>query len=273
MKTRFVSAVLGLVLFAFIMLMPRYVFGIAFFVLSCIAINEYYRCLCKMGYNPYKYLIYLPSVFIPILILGFEFEANKSYVILFMMMFFILVTLLFLSYEIIRFKKYNFIDAVISIFTSVYIVPFFAALIAIRYLDFGFYNVFYAFIGAWITDTSAYFTGRFFGKHKLSEISPKKTVEGAIGGVIGTTIFITGYGVVLNNFIYDNKASIFIYIFMGIILGIFSQLGDLTASSIKRKAQIKDFGKLMPGHGGVLDRFDSLLFTAPIVLIFMVLFF
>lgn len=110
------------------------------------------------------------------------------------------------------------------------------------------------------TDIFAYFSGYLFGKHKLCpRISPKKTVEGAIGGILGSTILCLLF---LQFFLPD----LLIHGFpIGILGSVFGQIGDLTASSIKRKTAIKDFGKLIPGHGGVLDRIDSLLFTAPFI--------
>ncbi len=112
------------------------------------------------------------------------------------------------------------------------------------------------FIGAWVTDTFAYFTGFFFGKHKLiPEVSPKKTVEGAVGGTLATTITFGIYAWCMTKSISTALTLTAIGFFASII----SQLGDLSASLIKRHWGIKDYGKLFPGHGGVLDRFDSIL--------------
>ena len=115
------------------------------------------------------------------------------------------------------------------------------------------------FLGAWITDIFAYFTGVFFGKHKLIEdVSPKKTVEGSIGGVVFCTLFYVGYGAIIAHFFDVNVNLIFLGI-SGLILSVISQIGDLIMSVIKRHYGVKDFGKIFPGHGGVLDRFDSIL--------------
>jgi len=119
--------------------------------------------------------------------------------------------------------------------------------------------------GAWIADTAAYFTGTFLGKHKLCpEISPKKTVEGFIGGVVFDGLFF-----ILFNFIYvsffakDCGVNYISSFFLGMICAALGTVGDLTASLIKRQCGIKDYGKIMPGHGGFMDRFDSVLFVAP----------
>jgi phosphatidate cytidylyltransferase len=118
---------------------------------------------------------------------------------------------------------------------------------------------------AWMTDTWAYFAGSRFGKHKLSpKISPKKSVEGAIGGIVGNIIFCVGTYLVCDKFFFTIKTvNIWMVIFGSILLSVIGMCGDLSASVIKRNYGEKDFGTLFPGHGGVLDRIDSYLFTMP----------
>ena len=111
------------------------------------------------------------------------------------------------------------------------------------------------------------FTGLLWGKKKLiPAISPKKTVAGSIGSVVGSTVAVTIYGLILH---YTNAmahpVSVLHFAVLGLLMGVSSQIGDLSASAIKRYCGIKDFGKLIPGHGGILDRFDSMLFNLPIV--------
>lgn len=130
----------------------------------------------------------------------------------------------------------------------------------------GIYYVLVAVFSAWVADAGAYFAGTFFGKHKLCpEISPKKTVEGAVGGLIADVAVILLSGVIVSQEIYGgqvqaNYFSLFLAGFLGAPISI---LGDLSFSQIKRSCHIKDFGQVIPGHGGILDRFDSVIFTAP----------
>ena len=132
----------------------------------------------------------------------------------------------------------------------------------------GAYLYLLVFVGAWVTDTFAYFTGMLFGKHKLiPEISPKKTVEGAIGG----TVFCIGafllYGLIVGKLFSLPRPNYLSLALFGLVAAVVSQLGDLIASLIKREHDIKDYGRLFPGHGGVLDRFDSILALSPILLL------
>ncbi|MCR5747615.1 MAG: phosphatidate cytidylyltransferase [Lachnospiraceae bacterium] len=119
------------------------------------------------------------------------------------------------------------------------------------------------FISSWVCDTAAYLTGMAFGKHKLTpELSPKKSIEGAVGGVIGSGIVGFLFGLLISP-----DAGALIFAVISAIGAVISQFGDLTASAIKRNHDIKDYGNLIPGHGGILDRFDSVIITAPIVYI------
>jgi phosphatidate cytidylyltransferase len=128
-----------------------------------------------------------------------------------------------------------------------------------------------AFAGAWMTDIFAYFTGMLFGKHKLiPDVSPKKTVEGAIGGVLFCTLSFVGFGLLYNNLWAGEVGGalpLWIMAIMGVLVSVVSQIGDLSLSLLKRKYGIKDFGKVFPGHGGVMDRFDSVLAVSIMLLI------
>ena len=127
-------------------------------------------------------------------------------------------------------------------------------------------------LAAWGSDTCALFAGMAFGKHKLAPvISPKKTVEGAIGGVVGAAVLTVIYGAAVSAFT-NLTLSVPLCLAAGILGAVLGQIGDLSFSIVKRKSGIKDYGKIFPGHGGVLDRFDSVIFVAPLVELLLHLF-
>lgn len=135
----------------------------------------------------------------------------------------------------------------------------------------GFYIVWLIFLSSWGCDTCAYCAGMLFGKHKMSpHLSPKKSVEGAVGGVLGAAAFGALYGYIVNDMIEDKRVILLFALICG-VGALISMVGDLAASAIKRNADIKDYGKLIPGHGGVMDRFDSVIFTAPVIYFMAVL--
>lgn len=151
--------------------------------------------------------------------------------------------------------------------TTLYVALCFAALLKLRYIENGAeYIYLLVFIAAWVTDTFAYFTGFLFGKHKLiPKISPKKTVEGAIGGVIFCVIAFLIYGIIIEK-VCDVQMNLFALCGIGLVMSVVSMIGDLIASSVKRTYGIKDYSNLFPGHGGVLDRFDSIMILSPLLL-------
>lgn len=156
--------------------------------------------------------------------------------------------------------------------TVFYVIICFSSLLRLRYIgtqsiEIGKYIYLLVFIGAWITDTFAYFTGVFFGKHKLiPQISPKKTIEGSIGGSAFCIVAFLIYGAIIAK--VSNLMPNFLGLaLVGLVMSVISQIGDLLASAIKRNYKIKDYGNLFPGHGGVLDRFDSIMVLSPFLLL------
>lgn len=166
-------------------------------------------------------------------------------------------------------EKTEFNHVSLCVFSLVYITASMLHIVTVRQLDMGNLYIFLIFIGAFATDTCAYFVGVLFGKHKLCpKVSPKKTIEGAVGGEVGTVVLMLAFGYVagkLNNL----DVNYFNLAFLGILSGLFSQLGDLTASIIKRQYDVKDYGHILPGHGGVMDRLDSIILMAPLVYYFV----
>ncbi len=160
-------------------------------------------------------------------------------------------------------ERFGVEGAALSGATGVFVSFGFAALVLLRDLPFGGYIYFLAFIIPWVTDTFAYFSGYLFGKHKLiPAVSPKKTVEGSVGGTLFAVILTVVYGLVIG-LATGAKPNYLGLAIVALAVSLLSQCGDLVMSLIKRRFGIKDYGKLFPGHGGVLDRFDSIVCTAP----------
>ena len=149
----------------------------------------------------------------------------------------------------------------------------FLAIIGLRYVEMGEYLFYLIFIGAWCADSFAYFVGVAIGKHKLIvEISPKKTIEGSIGGIVCTTLAFLLYGYIISLFDGAPTPNYIVLPILGFVLSVVAQFGDLICSLIKREHGIKDYGYIFPGHGGVLDRFDSVVAVAPVLYVICVFF-
>jgi len=267
LRIRVASAAVGLALLFVVMWAGQIVLGLAVFLLSVIALGEFYKALENVGYKPIKIIGFAASL--PVVFLSFEdFSINLGDLINIenMVFFIFLITVILFSLIVFWHNKYNIIDICVTFLGIIYTTFMFSFLLLIRNMDNGFFHVWLVFIAAFATDTFAYFSGRFFGKRKLlPAISPKKTLEGAIGGTLGCVLVTILYGVYLKSSHSINEVSLLNFAVIGLFCSIISQLGDWAASSIKRFAKIKDYGNLIPGHGGVLDRFDSILFTAPLV--------
>ena len=146
-----------------------------------------------------------------------------------------------------------------------YVIWGFCAMALLRQIPMGQYLFVLPFVGAWVSDTFAYFTGRLLGRHKLiPDVSPKKTVEGAVGGVVFAMLGFALFGFIVGK-LGGGTPDYFALVILGLPVSLVSIVGDLVMSLVKRRYNIKDYGKLFPGHGGVLDRFDSVLATAIIL--------
>jgi phosphatidate cytidylyltransferase len=254
-----IAVFIPIIVFSDTLLLP---IAAAFF--ACIAVLELYRCIGggrKLSYLAISLLIAAAS---PILV-GVLRKDFWGFIGILAFEACIFVTLMF-SFLVLRAGKEAFSKVAQMTLGTLYITVGFTSLVLLRQFENGLYLFLMPFYVAWITDSMAYFSGRLFGKHKLCPtISPKKTVEGAIGGLI------FGVGVcVLTAFILE-KCSLLSpnYWFLTVsclVYSCLSQLGDLFASLIKREYGVKDFGNIMPGHGGVMDRFDSILFISPVIL-------
>lgn len=275
MRVRVGSGIAGVILLFIVVLSGKFVLGLFVFLLSILGLYEFYSAMAKAGYKPVKFLGYLASIYMFLICsrdtlskfgidVGFLYAYWTGFLAVFSVLLVLFCYIIFLN------NKYNIFDIAITVFGIFYIVFLFAFVILIRNMNNGVYYVWLIFIGAFATDTFAYFSGYLFGKHKLlPEISPKKTIEGSIGGVIGCAFIMGCYAIYLRYINVDNLMSMYHFIFLGLLCGVISQIGDWAASAIKRQVNIKDYGNIMPGHGGVLDRFDSILFTAPVVYFYL----
>lgn len=228
---------------------------------SLVGMYEFYKAICKK-ILPIHYLGFTLMI-IYLLFLGTNLMNVFD-------LFLITLLIISLTFMVIKHETISIYDISLTFFAVCYIPLMFSTVYLIRNFNYGNITVWIPFICAWACDTGAYFTGVMFGKHKITpSLSPKKTIEGAIGGIIFSVIFCGLYGLLISknnleiNHLFDDKvATIISFCIIGFIGAVFAQFGDLTASAIKRKFNIKDYGKLIPGHGGILDRFDSIIFTA-----------
>ena len=190
----------------------------------------------------------------------------------YLILFFIVYLLMLLGVYVFSFPKYKADDIIPVFFGMFYVVLMLSYIYQVRMLEDGAYIVWLIFLCSWGCDTCAYLVGVMFGKHKMAPIlSPKKSIEGGIGGVVGAALLGFAYASIFKeNLAMENPTVLFpiVCVFGAIV----SQMGDLAASGIKRNHDIKDYGKLIPGHGGIMDRFDSVIITAPIIFYLVTLF-
>ncbi|MDF2840919.1 MAG: hypothetical protein K0Q99_1691 [Clostridia bacterium] len=256
MFTRIISAIVGAPLIAlFLFVKGDYLYLFAG-VLSLVGMYEYYRAIKATGVKTIDFIGYLFCIAFYILQLLYPTIEIFSKLAAFML-------IILFTYEIFT-RKSGVTGIVHTLFGFIYVSFLLAHILFINHLENSAILIWLPFLTAWFTDTAAYFTGISIGKHKLCPaVSPKKTIEGAIGGIVGSVILTTAFGVIMGT--YNSEIGIHNFVLIGLLCGIFSQLGDLAASYIKRNTNLKDFGNLIPGHGGILDRFDSILFTMPVV--------
>lgn len=258
MLKRILSAVLLIPLLLVIVYYKGIILYLSVMVVSVMGLNEFYKAMNYKNIKPISWVGYILTV----LILSALYFSNSIDNYLSILVF----TVLFLSIIQLPNRKYNILDASVTLYGVIYIGLMLGHIILISQQENG-VAIWLIFIIAWATDTFAYFSGYFLGRNKLCpNISPKKTVEGAIGGILGSVICCGLFSYFLL------KDYTIIILILGAVGSVISQIGDLTASIIKRYTGIKDYGNLIPGHGGILDRFDSILFTAPTVYYFLVFF-
>ena len=174
--------------------------------------------------------------------------------------------LVMLAVYVLTFPTYSDKQIMAAFMDFFYVSVMLSFVYLIRNMEHGLVLVLLIFVSSWINDTCAYFVGRALGKHKMAPVlSPKKSIEGLIGGIVGAGVFGAVFGILFDKYVDTMNYAPLLFAVVGAVGALPAVIGDLAASAIKRNNDIKDYGKLIPGHGGILDRFVSIIFTAPII--------
>ena len=234
-KTRLLSGIVLVLLALLFIIHGGYLLLTVLGIISLIGLFELYRVFGIEKSAPG--IVGYVAAIVYYLNLVFDFIPDS-------MMFVMALLIVCMCVFVFGYPKFHANQIIAAFFGVFYVAVMLSCIYETRSLEGGKYLVWLIFLCSWGCDTCAYCVGMLFGKHKMAPVlSPKKSVEGAVGGVIGAALLTIIYG----------------FLFRG------SMVGDLAASAIKRNFEIKDYGKLIPGHGGILDRFDSVIFTAPII--------
>jgi phosphatidate cytidylyltransferase len=234
--------------------------------LSVGAIYEMLKCSGIVKNKGLAIAIYILSV-LPVLprVVGVDCFYRIAFPLIFVCALILLTVYTFMK------NKPDLAKTVMAWFFSAYAIIGFTSLVLLSELGSGkWYIMFLPFLASWITDTFALLSGMLFGKHKLlPSVSPKKTIEGAIGGSVFCVLFFILYAFLLDRFFNFEIGSYWMIAICGFVCSLVAIVGDLVFSAVKRATGIKDFGNLMPGHGGILDRFDSLVSISIVLLMFV----
>ena len=256
-KTRLISGIVLVILALFFVVTGKELLLCATCVISLVGMYELY-CVFHMERTALAVIGYVAAVL---------YYLNLRLLFLSEMMVFVLALLIyFLALFVFCYPKYRVEQVLSGFFGFFYVAVMLSAIYQTRMMEKGIYIVWLIFLCSWGCDTCAYCVGVLFGKHKMSPVlSPKKSVEGAVGGLAGTFLLTALYCAAFQSKMEISFSQIFILAGISVIGGFISMIGDLAASGIKRNYDIKDYGSLIPGHGGILDRFDSVIFTAPVI--------
>ena len=277
--TRLLSGIVLIAILFFILYKGGNILFLSCITLSICGLIELFQVL-GLQKSGLSYIAYIFTIFYYIMVAFYQ----KNGILLFLIVF----LLLLLMFYVLSYPNYHIKEVAITFFSIIYVAVTFSFIYLIRIIEnTGIYFVWLIFIASWGSDTCAYCIGMLFGKHKLSPIlSPHKTIEGMIGGIVGAGILGFLYIFILNRVnininlpFLTNSINIYLDIPLSSIQvgiacaigSVISMRGDLTASAIKRDYNVKDYGNLIPGHGGILDRFDSVIFAAPALYFILIL--
>lgn len=267
MLIRVITALVALcVLIPVLFLSDTWVLPVAVAVFNFIANFELFKCIGSLSKCWLSWSMLVFSAIIPLLVRIID-SIGVYYIVVACILF--SETLYLMALAVFSKGTISIEDIGISAFMSFYVSLGFTSIILLHdFFSMGKQMYLLIFVGAWVTDIFAYFCGRLFGKHKLiPQVSPKKTVEGSIGGTLFSGISFVLFGFIINKMGFGGDIGYAVLFVFGIIAAVVAQIGDLCMSALKRRYGIKDFGKLFPGHGGVLDRFDSIIAVAVSLLI------
>ena len=261
MIKRIITGLIALaILIPLLVFSGTFVFPVLLAIVTVICLFEMFRC---MGIHK-KYDITMSAYTVAVIVPFFmRYIDNKVSVAKLCFVVGIMYLITVFASMIWSHGKIQFNDSMTIFVITAYIIGAINSIIFVRdFEDVVQYVYMLIFFGAWMTDTFAYFAGYFFGKHKLiADVSPKKTVEGSIGGILGCILSFIAYGLIVD-IAFERTANSWFLALMGFIASVVAQIGDLLMSVIKRHYGVKDYGAIFPGHGGMLDRLDSVLTVA-----------
>lgn len=256
-KTRLLSGIVLVAAALIFIITGKEILLAATCMISLIGMYELYRVF-QIERTRLAYIGYVAAA-VFYLNLYFDWMADR-------MLFVWLALAVFLIAYVSAYPSYHVSQIASAFFALFYVAVPLSCIYQTREMEKGLYIVWLIFLCSWGCDTCAYCVGVLFGKHKMSPIlSPKKSIEGAVGGIVGTFLLTALYCTVFQKQMELTDVQVWIVSAISAVGGLFSMIGDLSASAIKRNYEIKDYGKLIPGHGGILDRFDSVIFTAPAI--------
>ena len=254
---RITSALLGFPLVLLVLILGnKYVVDIFLAFIAFLSMDEYFNAISKVS-NPVRWVGYLSC-----LIIACVHIIPAEHIIMFSILTVPTILIILFAQVVATEMRTSFKDIAYTFLGIFYVVYFTMFVALINGKTDGKILIWYAIFAAWATDVFAYFIGKYFGKHKFSKVSPKKSIEGCIAGTVGAVVIMLAYTYFANTFWGQNYSYLYVTL-IGIVLSLLGQIGDFAASSIKRYVDIKDFSNLIPGHGGMLDRIDSLIFLAP----------